>query len=282
MAQGVTDRCYHHKRNETSHHWPRPGRRSARRRAHGRADSGGPSTISGCRSPPASSGSGCRLPSPEFQPPEPRRRPGRSPRHDASCAICGPRQSFREPRRGRLFASLPPRGRHSLARSDRRLFSDLCAGLCMARNLARSRQLRSRPGPLEVSRLHRPRAGLSLPRHQLFLAGEPPFQAELVLRLLVALGTRNRPQRHANRHQADQQKAQSVARPAVHQPERAPTHQRQCIQLCRSHHLPQRQARAPGRTGRNPESATELFLKTQLSSGSAQRCLRPHSRGASA
>jgi hypothetical protein len=133
MAQGATARCYHHKRNETSHDWPRPGRRSARRRAHGRAVYGRPRPTRVCRSSNASSGSRCRVPGPQFQPfqpPEPRRSPDSSPRHDtgraipgSGGAICGPGQSFREPRRRRLPAPLPSRGRHSLARGYRRLFS---------------------------------------------------------------------------------------------------------------------------------------------------------------
>lgn len=170
-APCVKGRCYHHKRNETSHDWPRFGHRSARCRAYFRAAPLGPRAVRGCSSS-ASSHSSCRL-----RKPRPGRRPGGA-QHDSGRAIAGPRRPLREPRPGWILPPLSPRGRHSLARSQRRLFSFARRCLrCPA--LARGRSLPAHQRPQVALGHSRCRSAVSLPRRQFVLAGKPPFPAEL-------------------------------------------------------------------------------------------------------
>lgn len=77
----------------------------------------------------------------------------------------------RDARCGRISAAIWPRGRDFMAGSDRLVFSDLCAGFCVAGDVACARELLARAGALEVPCLHGSYAGFSLPGRELVLAG---------------------------------------------------------------------------------------------------------------
>ena len=111
MEQSDRDRCYHHKRYESSQDWPRSGHRSPRRRTHRRAacDGSGPRLVrsSVCASRRLVAGS-------------------RNRNLDAGqAATRATLQAGRSVSRGLsgFFARLPPRWRNPLARSDGSLFS---------------------------------------------------------------------------------------------------------------------------------------------------------------
>jgi hypothetical protein len=112
-AQLAPSRCYHHKWYETANHRACPGHRSACCRALCGATNHGSGGIGsyGAGTCHSSRGSGGRWPG--------SRTKGRPSRHS--------RRTVRQPGCRRVFASLSPGWRHSLARSDRGLLFPACA-----------------------------------------------------------------------------------------------------------------------------------------------------------
>ena len=165
MRQPGEDRCYHHKRDETSDHRPGPGHRLARGWPHGRPANYGPRTS-------LDGSAGCRQRGDSAE-----RRADRRANFGPSISPDRPR---RGPRRGRIFAPLSPRGWNPVAGSHRSLLS--VAGNCFrASGLAHPVELGTRARPPHICGRGDRGAGISLPGREFLLARESPVSPRACL-----------------------------------------------------------------------------------------------------